>query len=509
MHLPVLASQLRRAVWLCCVLACLAIYGYLGVWLPLHATGYDFTGPYEAAYALAHHAPLQVYDVPAQRAYNDAVLHLPDGPSDFRWTPPTAVLLIPLALLPYRAARVAWWVLGQAGLVVSLWLLARCVMAAIGPRYPDRSSTLGRAHDARRGRERNSGAPVSGEHRTSLPFARGKSWTKGPPWVAFLVLFCAAAIAQPVTDSLRLGQSTTILLLGFALITYGEVFDRQALSGIGLGLAILDKLFPAVLLLYFLWRGRYRLCAVAAGLVALLTVVTLPVTGLGMYGAFVQALRTYSNEPNAGPVNLSLAHALIVGPSAVLRPGQPEPTTGPLPVLATLLCAALFGVFLLAQGRAHALGWWLRRAGRTLAGRDAGETTRQRLFAVSWAVCSLLALEPIDWIFYYLLLLVPLAWLLTRPDRALEGSHGTALARGWWFAALLAYTVATLPLPLDSRSAPPMSPVFVIGICVRPAALLVLWVAHAVHAFGWRRSLAVSAAPVREPPVIEAPEAVK
>ena len=458
-------GQLRRGIGLCCVLVCLAIYSYWGVWLPLHASGYDFTGPYEAAYALAHHAPLQVYNVPAQRAYNDAVLHLPGGPSDFRWTPPTAVLLLPLGLLPYSTARAIWWVVSQAALLMSLWLLARCAVAAA--------------------------AAVSGSR---FPVSSTRA--------AFVTLFCAATIAQPVTDSLRLGQSTTILLFGFALVAYGEVFDHQWISGIGLGIAILDKLFPGALALFFLWRGRYRLCAIAAGFVALLALVALPVTGIGMYGAFAVALRTYSDTPNAGPVNLSLYHALIVGLSALLRPGQPEPSSGLLPALAMLLCAALFGVLLLAQGRPDALRWvrQKRDAPATEQGNGAGQRPRRngsdgrrdRLFAVSWAVCSLLALEPIDWIFYYVLLLVPPAWLLTRPDRATAGQSTGTGARWWWLAALLAYFVATLPLPLDSRIASPMSPAFVVGICVRPAALLVVWMAHAASAYRWRQSPATS-----------------
>lgn len=494
-----LGTRVWRWIGLCCVLGCAAIYGYWGVWLPLHAAGYDFTGPYEAAYALVHHAPLQVYDVPAQRAYSAAVLHLPDGPSDFRWTPPAAVLLMPLALLPYWTARVIWWALSQAALVGALWLLARCAAAMMGgfSRHPVRCArheirparigTLWRREEARSGQGDRQGTPL-----------------------AFLALCCAAAIAQPVTDSLRLGQSTTLLLLGFALIAYGEVFDRQTLSGIGLGVAILDKLFPGALLVFFLWRGRYRLCVVAVGLVALLGLVTLPVTGVGMYGAFAQALRTYSNTPNAGPVNLSPYHGLIVGLSALLRPGQAEPTAGALPALAALLCAGLFGAMVLGQGWPVALrGWarggggWARRAGwarggggdsggteREGAGEDAddtrgsGGTGRGPLLGVSWAVCSLLVVEPIDWIFYYLLLLVPLAWLLTRPGRAGADGVRTPGARGWWLAGMLAYFVATLPLPLDSRTAAPMSPVFVVGICVRPAALLVLWAAHAAFAYG-------------------------
>lgn len=163
-------------------------------------------------------------------------------------------------------------------------------------------------------------------------------------------MFCAVALCQPITDGLRLGQSTPLLLLGFALLLYGEVFERPILSGCGLGLAILIKLFPAALLAYYLWRGRYRLCAAALGFIAALTLLTLPLTGLHHYADFVQAVTTYQDQTNAGPVNLSLYHAIIVLSSALVRPGQPESAHGPLTTLALLICIALFGALLVAQG---------------------------------------------------------------------------------------------------------------------------------------------------------------
>src|SRR5689334_13441645 len=103
-----LSRPIARGVGIVALLLALGVFGYWGVWLPLHSSGYDFTGPYEAGYALAHHAALQVYDVPMQRAFNNQALHLPAGPSDFRWTPPSAALLIPFGFLPYTAARILW-----------------------------------------------------------------------------------------------------------------------------------------------------------------------------------------------------------------------------------------------------------------------------------------------------------------------------------------------------------------------------------------------------------------
>ena len=431
-----LSRPIARGLGVVALLLALGVFGYWGVWLPLHSSGYDFTGPYEAGYALAHHATLQVYDVRMQRAFNVQVLHLPDGPSDFRWTPPSAALLIPFRYLPYAVARILWWALSLAALLASLWLLVRCITITA----------------------RKAGRTIS-------------------TWAMSLTLFAAAALAQPVTDSLRLGQSTTFLLLGFALVAYGAVEDRPVVAGVGLAIAILDKLFPGILLVFFLWRSNYRLCLATLATIALLIVVTLPFTGVAMYGAFVEALRTYSNQPNAGPVNLSLYHALIVVLAALLHPSASEPTSGLLPIFALLVCLALFGALLLAQGTPDIL----RRLWPTRWGQAHGPAMTP-LFAVSWAICSLLVVEPIVWIFYYTLLLVPLAWLLA----AFVTTSGKS-AQGWLLVGLVGYLIATLVFPFDPRTAEPMSAAYVLGIAAHPVGLALVWLAHAGYYLHARR----------------------
>jgi hypothetical protein len=255
------------------------------------------------------------------------------------------------------------------------------------------------------------------------------------------------------------------------------VEDRPVVAGVGLAIAILDKLFPGILLLFFFWRGNYRLCLATLATIALLIVVTLPFTGVAMYGAFVEALRTYSNQPNAGPVNLSLYHALIVLSAALIHPGTSEPTSGPIPALALLVCVALFGAMLLAQGTPDIL----RRLRPARWGQVRGPAMTP-LFAVSWAICSLLVVEPIVWIFYYILLLVPLAWLLSA---FVTDSGGRA--RGWLLVGLIGYLIATLVFPLDPRTAPPMSAAYLLGIAAHPVGLALVWLAHAGYYLQARR----------------------
>jgi hypothetical protein len=104
------------------------------------------------------------------------------------------------------------------------------------------------------------------------------------------------------------------------------------------------------------------------------------------------------------------------------------------------------------------------------------------LFAVSWAICSLLIAEPIVWIFYYILLLVPLAWLL-----AAFVTNSDGRARRWLLVGLAGYLSATLVFPLDPRTAAPMSAAFVLGIAAHPVGLALVWLAHAGYYLHARR----------------------
>ncbi|HEX5439924.1 MAG TPA: hypothetical protein VFW76_03505 [Ktedonobacterales bacterium] len=106
------------------------------------------------------------------------------------------------------------------------------------------------------------------------------------------------------------------------------------------------------------------------------------------------------------------------------------------------------------------------------------------LFAVSWAICSLLVVEPIVWIFYYYLLLVPLAWLIAG---LVTYGRGRGRARGWLLVGLLGYLIATLVFPLDPRTAAPMSAAYVLGIAAHPVGLALVWLAHAGYYFQARR----------------------
>lgn len=74
------------------------------------------------------------------------------------------------------------------------------------------------------------------------------------PW--FIVLL---ALAAPVVISLRIGQANTTTLFFVALGLWAWREGRDWVSGLALACATLLKLVPGLLLLWFIWRRRYRI----------------------------------------------------------------------------------------------------------------------------------------------------------------------------------------------------------------------------------------------------------
>ena len=138
-----------------------------------------------------------------------------DGPMPFKYAPPVAVLLAPLALLPRGVGAVLW----NAGSVLLLLLaLARLPRIDPGPRDTDGS------------------------------------------WAAL-------ALAGPIGTVLFYGQ-VDLWLLGLLVLAAAAVDARDG-GGTALGLSVLTKP-PAVLAgLFFFGRRRWRALAVAAGVVVL------------------------------------------------------------------------------------------------------------------------------------------------------------------------------------------------------------------------------------------------
>ena len=161
-----------------------------------------------------------------------------DGPMPFKYAPPVAVLLAPLALLPRSVGAVLW----NVGSVLLLLLaLARLPRIDPGPRDSDTS------------------------------------------WAAL-------ALAGPIGTVLFYGQAD-LLLLGLLVLSAAAARARDG-GGTALGLAVLTKP-PAVLAsLYFLGRRRWRALAVAAGIALLACALFALRVGTDSFGRELTAWRS-------------------------------------------------------------------------------------------------------------------------------------------------------------------------------------------------------------------------
>jgi hypothetical protein len=197
--------------------------------------GYDLSFYWTAADHLLHGQPI----------YSATQLsgpYAPQGQDGFLYPPPFAALSIPLVWIAPQGARVAEWLWSGAGLVI---LVAVTLLSLRSERLDERFTLL-------RG--------------------RGK-------WL----IVAAAVTFPPVIGELTIGNVHLLLLGLFGLAWLGIRRGDAAgdwMTGIGLGLAAVIKLFPGVLLLWLIATRRYRAAGamvLAAGVVIL---VTLPITGL-------------------------------------------------------------------------------------------------------------------------------------------------------------------------------------------------------------------------------------
>ena len=255
--------------------------------------------------------------------------------------PPTSVLVaIPFGLLDFRTAWQAWNVLSLAALAGSLWLLMR-------------PKGLGYA-----------------------------AWVAIP--VAVLLL-ASNPLAQQVIE----GQLNLLLLAMLVGAWAAEREDRPIVAGLLIGAATAIKLYPGLLIVYFLARRRWSAVGAAAGMVA-----ALALTAGACFGPDVFAIYIRDVIPAFAHYGDNLANASLAGLWSKLFVGVAG-YTDPLwhwPLVARL--ATLFS----GLGIAALCGWKAWQA-RNRAERD-----------LAFAACvigSLLA-SPITWGHGFVLLVMPL-----------------------------------------------------------------------------------------------------
>jgi hypothetical protein len=153
------------------------------------------------------------------------------------------------------------------------------------------------------------------------------------------VLIGGAFAFPPLVAELILGNVHVLLLALFALAWFAIRTERgrlgESVAGVAVGIATLIKLFPAVVLVWFLLTGRWRAAMAAIAAAAVLGALTLPVVGIEPWLEYPRAVLnlgapadvTDALAPSVWlatlmPADIARALVLVVGLLAVVWAGS-------------------------------------------------------------------------------------------------------------------------------------------------------------------------------------------
>ncbi|MET7964295.1 glycosyltransferase family 87 protein [Micromonospora zamorensis] len=161
------------------------------------------------------------------------------------------------------------------------------------------------------------------------PIARRAGWTR---WFALAVALCLTAAFEPMRETVNFGQVNTLLLFLVAVDLLRLLPTGNRWAGVGIGLATAIKLTPGVFIVYLLVTGRWRAALTASGTAAGVTLLA---------GAlFPDASREFWTEAlwNTGRVGelAFVSNQSLRGVVARLDPQHPSTVLWLLLVLGTL-----------------------------------------------------------------------------------------------------------------------------------------------------------------------------
>jgi hypothetical protein len=247
-------------------------------------------------------------------------LGFPHEQFPFLYPPPFALLMRPLARLPYPRARQLWMLLGTLEILAALGITAALAFR--------QARALG-LEDSRR------------------------------TWIVLTAFVPAALNSTSVHNDIRAGSVGCLLWLAMALVAWA-VLDvalakrtsspssapgRQLLGGVSLAIAALAKLVPAAFVPWALWRGARRLAWIATLLLALSMLPALWHWGWSIVPDYLQhAILPSLRDEVAPPMNQSLdafLSRLFVPSSIVAAPFDAPVLKRLLSALCALVIAAM------------------------------------------------------------------------------------------------------------------------------------------------------------------------
>jgi Glycosyltransferase family 87 len=211
-----------------------------------HPEKTDFSVTYVGAYIVHHGMSARLYDLSFQTQIRDSLFQHPN-PLVFEHPPFEALLLSPLAALPYRTAYMIW---GFANATV--WLLLIIAL---------------RSH---------------------------LSWPQDD-----LAYFALWLLFAPLGESLFQGQSSLLVLAFFSIAFIQLNSAKDFAAGLALGFALLKLQFALPFVLIMLLRARWRFLAGFACTASLLATLSLLTVGWSGAISYIHLLLTVGNNPQS------------------------------------------------------------------------------------------------------------------------------------------------------------------------------------------------------------------
>jgi hypothetical protein len=224
------------------------------------------------------------------------------------------------------------------------------------------------------------------------------------------------ALFGPAYHTIFDGQVNGLAFLALAVAFWGVARRRDGVAGAGVAAAAALKLTPLALLAYLAWRRRWRAVAVAGAVLALLTVVALPLTGASAFGQYVAHAYALTDpqlvNPSGANQTSTGALARLLLPTSV-KVAAVSGVARAVRLAALAFSAALIvATVLITRPRQRAVA-----PARAPAPRGGGAQVTagaEELLGFGMVLAATLVIGPFTWYHQFVWLLIPLMTLVCR-----------------------------------------------------------------------------------------------
>lgn len=242
-------------------------------------------------------------------------------------------------------------------------------------------------------------------------------------WALPIILF---GLFAPTGASLGLGQTDVTIFFFMIVAFWAFSRGRDLVAGLAIAIAVFTKLVPGLLLVYFLWKREWRVVAYAAGAMAGVFLVSLPVIGVERWIEYVTQILPALSTGTAYAQNQSLPgliNRLMLEPRFASGL-QSAPNVPIVRAAITATQIALCGLALIVSRRRLASRLDLR-------------------FGLEYGVwlTVILLVSPVSWDHYFVWMLLPIIVILVKLLNSGAGNvYGLAMAASVLFGLWLINT---------------------------------------------------------------------